>query len=480
MTDSAILGLALAGCGAVVGVIHPVSRRWPSTRPAVRNLGHALTALFTVPAILWVEDVRLAIAASLGFTVFLVLAVEFGWIRGLLAGSRWKDYGYPAYTLGIAAGLALFPEHRAAVAGGFLVLGLADPVASTFGRRFGRTEIVAWGSRRTLEGSLACAAVATGVGLAWFAWQGVLGAAQVAQAVYLGATAAALEATLPSALDNLLVQLWGAFVLFIAPTALADPIHVLAALAVSVAIGWFAWRARWVDAAAAVFSALLGMVALGLGGPAWFLPLLAFMVLSSLLTRFRQSDSREKGPRRIVQVVCNVVPAMLPVFPFALTGDPRWYVLHVGSVAVATADTWATEIGRHARSDPFSLRSLRRVARGVSGAVSPLGLAGSVLGGLAIGGVAALVGPPAWRSRLLLAGAAVGLAGSLVDSLLGAWLQVRFRCAACGATVEESNHCGVRGKRLSGVPGCDNHAVNAAATVAGLVLAWLLVEYLPA
>ena len=84
--------------------------------------------------------------------------------------------------------------------------------------------------------------------------------------------------------------------------------------------------------------------------------------------------------------------------------------------------------------------SLKPVPRGTNGAVSVAGLVFSLAGGLAIGtayfvGVALSSpslalgggGGPLWRTQLpvVLLGGIAGLLGSLIDSILGAILQVR-------------------------------------------------------
>ena len=76
----------------------------------------------------------------------------------------------------------------------------------------------------------------------------------------------------------------------------------------------------------------------------------------------------------------------------------------------------------------------------------------------------------------LVAVAVAGLLGSIVDSVLGAGLQARYRCLACGASLEVARHgvCASRAERVSGVPGLDNDAVNLLATVTGAAVALLI------
>jgi uncharacterized membrane protein len=51
-----------------------------------------------------------------------------------------------------------------------------------------------------------------------------------------------------------------------------------------------------------------------------------------------------------------------------------------------------------------------------------------------------------------------------LDSLLGATLQARYRCALCGATGEHPVCCGAPARRVRGIRTVDNNAVNAIST----------------
>jgi uncharacterized protein (TIGR00297 family) len=269
------------------------------------------------------------------------------------------------------------------------------------------------------------------------------------------------------------------------------------ALAALVAGGGYAFRALSVGGALAATG--VGGAVFGLGGPSWGMLLVLFFVTSSLFSRWsgavkaRAAEEFAKGGRRDAgQVLANGgVPAALALLA-AFSPGADLFPLLVGALAVATADTWATELGLLSRASPRLITTGRRVAPGTSGAVSPLGLGATVAGGAVIGlaaavlagvaavggsepgvaatgGVAGVIG----ASRFVLLAIIAALVGSLLDSLLGATVQGIYHCSACGVETEQHLHrCGTRTLPARGWSFLTNDRVNLAAITAGAVVGW--------
>ena len=211
------------------------------------------------------------------------------------------------------------------------------------------------------------------------------------------------------------------------------------------------------------------VAALLVGAAVWWglgwtglVPLFAFLLSGSLLTRVATGRS---ASRRARQVLANggvaAAAALLGSWPAA-----------VGALAAAAADTWATEIGSFSPTAPHDIATGRPVPRGRSGGITPLGTMGGVLGAIAIAGLAALVAP---HQRFGLAGAmlaaAAGIFGMLGDSLLGATLQGRYTCPVCNAVSEQPGTCHAPLGLSGGVPWLDNDAVNLVGACVGAVVA---------
>jgi uncharacterized protein (TIGR00297 family) len=249
------------------------------------------------------------------------------------------------------------------------------------------------------------------------------------------------------------------------------------------------WR-RSLTPGGAVAASAVGAIVVGAGGWWWGVVLVAFFASSSALSMLRRQQTggiaRRGHERDSVQVVANggVATAIAAAGLFAPAElEPARFALFCGSVASVNADTWATEIGRFSRTAPRLITSGRPVVRSASGGVTPLGTAGSLLGAMLIGTLAALGAVAGWAPEappwLLPVGTTVaGLLGSLLDSLVGATAQASYREPGSGRITEQPfNPSGVPNELVRGHAWVDNDLVNLAASVAGAAamgLFWLI------
>lgn len=258
-----------------------------------------------------------------------------------------------------------------------------------------------------------------------------------------------------------------------------DVTRALAALALAAAISGTAWRLRALSPSGAVAATVIGAIAVAAGW-AWCILLVGFFVTSSLLSRYGADEKAArtggivaKDDRRdAVQVLANGSPFALAAL-FALL-DPAgpWPAAGAGALAAATSDTWATELGTLARTAPRSILSGRMVPPGTSGGITVAGLGGALAGALFVGLLVATTG---WGVRTAIAAAAGGVAGSTLDSLLGATAQTRRWCGSCGVETERVVHdCGSPTTYSRGLRWLDNDVVNAVAGVAGAAIAQIL------
>lgn len=228
-----------------------------------------------------------------------------------------------------------------------------------------------------------------------------------------------------------------------------------------------------------VAAVLVGAAAIAAGLP-WLTLLLLYFAAATVVSRLgRETKARragalleKSGTRDAVQVLANGGAFAAGAIVFSLTDDPAWLAFAAGALTASSSDTWATEVGLLSSSVPRSIATGKPVQPGTSGGVTLAGTAGGFLGALLV----AAAGPVLALDVPVSAPLIGGVAGMLVDSLVGATVQERRWCLSCARGTERLVHaCGAATELVGGVRGVRNDFVNAIATVAGGAVSLLLV-----
>ncbi len=261
-------------------------------------------------------------------------------------------------------------------------------------------------------------------------------------------------------------------------------------------IAYVGWKTHALSRSGAFGATLIGGFVFGFGGLTWAVILVAFFLTSSLLSRLGATHKRNSGiiaktgPRDFRQTMANGGIALLMALAVGFVGHQSvWYpyltLAYFGSLAAATADTWATELGMLSSHPPRLITNGETVQPGVSGGVTPLGLLASLGGGLFLAMMAfsaiqaaSLLTTGEWflqDSFLLLVLPLAGFLASLFDSFLGATLQQLYYCERCQVFTEEHIHqCGATTHPLRGIPWMNNDMVNFLSTSIGALTAILI------
>lgn len=264
-----------------------------------------------------------------------------------------------------------------------------------------------------------------------------------------------------------------------------DMAQITLGLALSTAIGGLAYWRRSLTTSGWLGAVLVGTLTFGFGGWAWGLTLIAFFVSSSALSHYKESlkerraaEKFAKGGRRdLWQALANGGLGALCAVAYALAGRPTALLAaFAGLMATVTADTWATELGVLSPHRPRLITSGRPVAPGTSGGVSPLGTVASAAGALLIGFIlfallvaeGAPAGGTAWVVAAALAG---GVAGALIDSLMGATVQAIYAYPDGRETERRVARDGRPNSFVRGWPWLNNDLVNLISSVAGGLVA---------
>ncbi|MBT92966.1 MAG: hypothetical protein CMA61_04080 [Euryarchaeota archaeon] len=210
------------------------------------------------------------------------------------------------------------------------------------------------------------------------------------------------------------------------------------------------------DRSGLIAATIVGLVVSLLGHWTWLVTLMAFLIIGSKATNWRYEEKLQlalneanEGLRSWKNVMANGGAVTLLAIFNAYSGGYDWmYLAAVSSIAVASSDTLASEIGSLDHRTR-SITTLEAVPAGTNGGMSPTGTVAAAAGGIFIAIVGIALFP---FSNNVIAmpiffvfAASIGWLGCQVDSLLGALLENR----------------GYIGK----------HSVNFLATLSGVVMA---------
>ncbi|GKZ00795.1 hypothetical protein MPSEU_001031200 [Mayamaea pseudoterrestris] len=201
------------------------------------------------------------------------------------------------------------------------------------------------------------------------------------------------------------------------------------------------------NGAAAGFIVGFLLVATGLRG----LNLFVFYQLGSMATKYQSqrkaildetvSQTSTRGIKQVLAV--SVIAVILSLYHATVHGAEQAFTSDhpaqtklacaiLAHHATSLADTWASELGMLSREQPRSiLWPFRKVPAGTNGGVTLTGTLWSLLGGACIGIstviLDALSGIQPLRAiRVVVFAGCCGLLGSVIDSILGATLQITY------------------------------------------------------
>ena len=287
-------------------------------------------------------------------------------------------------------------------------------------------------------------------------------------------TSAMVELISKNGTDNLWLPLW-VFLLLVWISRIGFLVSLFANYIPIVAIiAFVVWRKKWLSIDGLFTAILLALVVVL--AKVNMVPLLIFFLLGSLASRINKkanSDIKHGKPRDMWQVLANGgwigFLALIKGFLIdrGIIGPYELDFAVVILMSAALGDTLSSEIGMRWGKNPFRITTGKRVPVGVSGGISFAGLAGALLGGVIMSIYASSIFGLSIGMWLGVISAAFG--GSLIDSLLGDWVQEKFERRG------QLSDVGLPNERVSGIKGINNDAINFISL--GLVLLFFAVHY---
>lgn len=276
-------------------------------------------------------------------------------------------------------------------------------------------------------------------------------------------------------------------------------IYLVIGFGIGLLFGWLGLRLGYLAPSGWLGLTITMTLTFGAGGWVWGTGIAAFFLSAFLWNRYRTQDKVllasyvGSGPQLALdQIVARVGWAVILAALYGCGASHiTLFAAYVGALATASADVWATQLGVLSSAQPRLITSGRRVAPGVAGGITLMGLVAAIAGAWSQGLLALLATSlrswiehtPRPRDAPLMffpiAAMLGGLAGCLTDSLLGATAQGIYYCESCEAFCETRQHvCGNTAQQVRGWAWLTNEGVDLVSTLVGAAVAAGIVNWL--
>ena len=215
------------------------------------------------------------------------------------------------------------------------------------------------------------------------------------------------------------------------------------------------------------------------GGISSFL-ILAIVFILNLIAGKIQKEKRNKINKNILkkqdkkdtmEIIANVGAGTFILIIYGLTNNSLLLVVYASIMAESIADSLASDIGVLSKKDPFNILTFKRSKPGLSGNTSLLGIFASFIGSLIIGLIYFIFNHNLIHLIIITLS---GTIGNIIDSLLGATLQVKYKCPKCEIITEQETHCNTKTTRIKGYKIFDNDIINLISNIIAGLISYIL------
>jgi len=185
-----------------------------------------------------------------------------------------------------------------------------------------------------------------------------------------------------------------------------------------VIMGLITYKRKALDLLGSIFMIVMGVIIIFAAGVNWLLLIFLFLILGVGFTRYKHDYKKEIGVYEGTRTIKNVVSNGIVAFVMAAFGN---YAGFIGSIATATADTMASEVG--VATTPRLITNFKKVPPGTDGGISVLGTFAGIIGAGLIGLAAYILGiyPDLVRTMAIALVLLATLAGALLGNIM-VWL----------------------------------------------------------
>jgi len=162
--------------------------------------------------------------------------------------------------------------------------------------------------------------------------------------------------------------------------------------------------------------------------------------------------------RNHIQFLANMSVSGILSILHIITESDIYIIAFVCAISASICDSMASDIGVLSKGQTYNITTLKKQAKGLSGGVSILGLIASLITAIMMAIIYGIFIEFELVPFLVIV--VLGFVGSIIDSIIGATIQVKYKCLSCGIVTEKKEHCKKKTMHYQGINGLSNDIVN--------------------
>ena len=381
------------------------------------------------------------------FFFILLGVIRKGWMQV----NEYRTYGIALFPLAFAALLFIPFFSNFIIVYAVLILGISDALAGIFGEYFGKQKIIFLAENKSWIGFTAFYVSALAVSLFYFnnfSLHGIL------FCMALALLPAITELFSYRGSDNFTVPLFtAAWALLLIDLSAVQLQTLLLAAIIFALLSAFAVYKKWLTVSGATAAFWMALLLFITGGLKAFIAPGIFLISGSLLSKLNKTQ-KEKVGRNAKQVFANGITGIIFMILYGIVKEEIYLITAIVSFCISMADSTSSEIGFYFKGATFDILSFKKLQPGVSGGISITGTVAGLAGAILLAFVTSYF--YSFSFAVFICILVAGFTGMLADSVLGSWLQVKYK--TLNGTLTDDKEEGA--KKVKGLSWCTNDMVN--------------------
>lgn len=256
-------------------------------------------------------------------------------------------------------------------------------------------------------------------------------------------------------------------------------ISLIMSFILSFSLAFLAYVKKSMTKMALLVAFIFAFIITYLGGIYAFFMLAATFIMvtiaGSIKSNKKDIDTSKKECRNVYQIIANVGLGTLLIIIYFLTKNNKYILMYAVVMAEAVADSLASDIGILSKKEPINILTFKKGKPGMSGNISMLGMGAALFGALEI----ALI-YFCFHQNLIYVFIIIisGFLGAFIDTILGATIEIKYKCTKCGVLTEQKYHCEMETMRYKGMKIFNNDMVNFLSNVSSAIICILILKFI--